>query len=516
MKAKVAIASFLLLAGTVGCDADRSSAQRATGARVAAPVAATGRAALGINLGSATYWSRERDFMNLAMGDQWRLAMNYRWLGAIDPARVDPVTGVIKALAPGETGVLMLTAPPPAPGGVVIRCTYEGKGSLSAGGNVKEVKKAPGGVEFRTMVDPEKAHSYWIILERTDPSDPVRSIDCREPGASKQALFSPEFLESLKPFGVLRFLDWQKINDNKGGRWAERTLPTSLTHGRRDGVAIEHMVALANAVDADPWFHIPYGADADYITRFARLVHDSVEPDRTVYIELSNEVWNQLFPAARQAQKEGLELKLSDVPYRAQLYRYAQKATAAYDIWSAVFADRPGKLVRVLGAQTANPWVAEQLLGFGDTAKHVDATATAPYFGFNRSTRPEDKAVAASVEGIMKILNERLVSTLDRDSETRAVAARYGKRHFAYEAGQHVLLAEDVAMLRTVQRDPRMEDLYRRYMAKWRGQGGDVMVLYNATAPTDQFGAWGLREYAGQPLAETPKRRAVLRDAAGH
>lgn len=518
MKTRAAAASLLLLATTLGCDADRSSAQRAgaaTATAVEAPAAVRGRAALGINLGSAAYWGRERDFMNLAMGDQWRLAVNYRWVGVADPGRVDPVTGVIKSLAPGETGVLMLTVPPPAPGGVALRCTHKGTGSISVGGNVTEVRKAPGSVDFRTIIDPAKTHAYWLILERTDPADPVRAIDCREAGASKKALFAPEFLDSLRPFGVIRFLDWQKTNDNMGGRWQDRTLPTAMTHGRREGVAIEHMIALANEADADPWFHIPYGADAGYVARFAKMVHERLDPDRTVYIELSNEVWNALFPAARQAQKEGLELKLSDVPYRAQLYRYAQKATEAYDIWSAVYADRPGKLVRVIGAQTANPWVAEQLLGFRDTAKRIDATATAPYFGFNRSTRPEDKAVGASFDGVMKILSERIDSTLKTDLETKKIAAKYGKRHFAYEAGQHVLLEEDLPLLRKLQTDPRMGELYRRYMAKWRDESGDVMVLYKATAPIDQHGAWGLREYSGQPLAETPKRRAVLDFAAG-
>ena len=421
---------------------------------------------------------------------------------------------MVRSLAPGESAKLSLTPPPPAPGGVVIRCTYKGKGALSAAGNVAELRNISSGIEFRTMVIPFRLHSYWISLDRTDPADPVREIDCREKNAPKDALFSPEFLDSLKPFGVIRFMDWQRINQNQGGNWATRTLPSSMIHGRREGVAIEHMVALVNATGADPWFHIPYNADADYVARFARYVHDNVGPERTVYVEFSNEVWNSMFPAAKQAEAEGKALNLSIAPFRAQLYRYAQKATSAYDIWARIYADRPGKLVRVLGSQSANAWVAEQLLTFADTAKRVDAVATAPYFGFNPSTRPEDKAVMASVDGILGILAERVVSTLKRDRETGVIAARFGKRHIAYEAGQHVVLSGNVPMLQAVERHPRMYDFYRDYMRDWRRNSGDLMVQFNATAQINQHGAWGLREYSGQPLADTPKRRAVLDMAA--
>jgi len=522
MKPRTALLSLVLLLAVVGCDAGRSNAGGATGGpggrKAAAGAIASPRAvgirALGVNLGSPTYWSGERDFMNLAMGDDWRLAVNGRWIGPIDEARIDPVTGTVRSLAAGESAVLMLTPPPPAPGGTVIRCRFEGTGSLSVGGNAAELRKIGSAIEFRTMVRPSRPHAYWIVLERTEPADPVRAIDCREADAPKETLFAPEFLESLRPFGVLRFLDWQKTNQNRGGVWARRTQPTAMTHGRREGVAIEHMVALANAAKADPWFQIPYDADRDYIVRFARYVHDHLDPGRTVYVELGNEVWNYMFPVAKQAEREGLALKLSDAPYRALLYRYAQKATAAYDIWASVYADRPARLVRVLGTQSANPWTAEQVLGFGDTAKHVDAVATAPYFGFNPSTRADDRAVIASVDGVLDLLAERSVSTLERDRETGVVAARYGKRHLGYEAGQHVVIAGDVPLLQAIERHPRMYDLYRSYLNDWRKHDGDLMVLFNATSPIDRHGAWGLREYSGQPLAETPKRRAVLDMAA--
>jgi hypothetical protein len=61
-----------------------------------------------------------------------------------------------------------------------------------------------------------------------------------------------------------------------------------------------------------------------------------------------------------------------------------------------------------------------------------------------------------------------------------------------------------------VNRAPEMGDLYRAYIAAWRAKVGDVMTLYSATSPAGAGGAWGIREYAGQPQSETPKRRAAV------
>jgi hypothetical protein len=36
------------------------------------------------------------------------------------------------------------------------------------------------------------------------------------------------------------------------------------------------------------------------------------------------------------------------------------------------------------------------------------------------------------------------------------------------------------------------------------------LVVYASAGPISQYGAWGLREYPGQPMSETPKLRAVL------
>jgi hypothetical protein len=55
-----------------------------------------------------------------------------------------------------------------------------------------------------------------------------------------------------------------------------------------------------------------------------------------------------------------------------------------------------------------------------------------------------------------------------------------------------------------------MYDIYTSYITDWKERFNDTMVLYSNTSPISGYGAWGLREYTGQPLSETPKLRAAI------
>jgi len=68
-------------------------------------------------------------------------------------------------------------------------------------------------------------------------------------------------------------------------------------------------------------------------------------------------------------------------------------------------------------------------------------------------------------------------------------------------------------LLQAIERDERMYALYKRYLDNWRVNIGDMLTFYNSTGPINKFGAWGLVEYAGQPLSQAPKMRAVLEES---
>lgn len=464
------------------------------------------RGGLGVNVAATMYWSGERSFANLLSGSGW-LDPAQSW-GELPAGQVG-LDGVV-GLRAGQTANRILSVPAGAlsGSGVVIRCTWAGSGEVAVGGTKREDVRGDRSWEFFWPAGRLQEQRVWVELRRSEPSDPIRDLDCREKDAPRGDLFAAEYLQSLKPFSVLRFLDWSTANINPVAvSWSTRSPANVMGRGGSDGAAIENMVALANQASADPWFTIPWNADEDYVRRMAQLVHDSVPAGRRVYVELSNEVWNYQFKVAKQAETEGLAAGLSSNGFEAALRRYAEKTVWVMKIWSQVFADRPGQLVRVAATQHSNSWTAETVLGWKDTASNIDALATAPYFGheFFSQTSSTDLAV------LMPLLAKQAGEAVEvQGVANQAIAKRYGKRYIAYEAGQHLINPNGVELLARINRAPQMYDIYKSYIGAWKSQVNDVMVLYASSGDISKWGAWGLREYSGQPLAETPKRRAAL------
>jgi hypothetical protein len=59
--------------------------------------------------------------------------------------------------------------------------------------------------------------------------------------------------------------------------WADRRHLADDT--QTGGVALEHMIQLANVVGASPWFCMPYAASDDYVRNFALTVLATLRPD---------------------------------------------------------------------------------------------------------------------------------------------------------------------------------------------------------------------------------------------
>lgn len=458
--------------------------------------------AFGINVFGPVYWSRERTFMNLVAGASW-YSIAGKWTD-IDTERFDR-DGTLRSLRPGESAALSLVRPPGLlKGDLAVRCRFAGRGTVSAIG--ANAVATPGQVDFVWRQATE-----WVNLriDATDPADPVRHIDCREADANPKLLFDPAFVDSLKPYKVVRFMDWQQSNLNVAGNWAQRTLPTSTYQAGAQGVAMEHMVTLANTAGVDPWFVMPWNADATYLENFARYVHDHLDPARTVYVEVGNEVWNLAFPAGRQALAEGLKAKLGKTDTEAQMRRYAQHSVEGLKVWERVYADNPKRLVRILSGQ--HGWIEPfaDALGYKDSAAHVDAVSSAAYFGQELFSEP--LADTRDVGPLFPKLAASITATFGAAQRYKQLADSHGLRYIVYEGGQHATYTgKDATLLTRLNRDPRMGEAYRIYLAGWDRQFGDLLMLFHSTSPIGTSMAFGLAEYSGQPLSETPKRKAVL------
>lgn len=457
------------------------------------PPAAT---VIGMNLPEIRYYGSSFPFANLTTGAGW---LNSRWKPLSDTDQ--DVNGDIRSLPVDGVALRFLWVPPTGLGGSEIRCTYRGSGTLSLAGGGSVIATAPNILRFRLTNSRGRPPFPWLVLKDVVPQRPMRDLDCREAGLARTARFRPAFLATLRGYRVIRFMDWQNANANEAIDWRDRHMPAG-NRIDRDGVAIEDMLALVRELGADPWFVMPWNADQDYVNRFALMTRSQLPPGRNVYVEVGNEVWNIGFPVGRQAVAEGLARQLGASEREAGLRRYAERTIEVMRPWEAAFAGRRG-LIRVLSTQHVLPETAEIALSYGDTAAHVDALATAPYFGTilggTKNTRDSSLRVLAAI----------LPVSIQQAIDNRRIAVRHDKRYLAYEGGQSLVLPAQVQLLEQLQHDPAMYDLYRRYLSMWRHQVGDVLCLLTSVAPPGISGAWGLAEREDETPALAPKLRAV-------
>ena len=69
------------------------------------------------------------------------------------------------------------------------------------------------------------------------------------------------------------------------------------------------------------------------------MVKEQLDPERKVYVEYSNEVWNSLFPQTRYSWEKAKELGLGpkERPWEGGGMYYAQRSVEIFKIWEEVF-----------------------------------------------------------------------------------------------------------------------------------------------------------------------------------
>ena len=462
---------------------------------------------IGINLTTPLWWNGERAFMNLAAGGSWSSAGNGPWT-PFEASRLN-ISGDVTALKPGEQAILVMTAPVATRfGDVEIRCRFKGQGGVDIFPHSNAVVT---GNEIN-FTWPKKAGASFVI-NASNSADPIRNIDCRERDADAKALFHPAFLDSIKPFYAMRFLDWQQANMNIGGNWARRTPPDATIQAGPEGVAIEHLVTLSNESGVNPWYVMPWKADATYMRNFAQYVHDHLDPKRTIYLEIGNEAWNTAFPLGQQLMGEVQKASPGKDPAVTRMEAYASRVVFDFKIWEDVFRDDPKRLVRILSGQAAWPDSIRPAIAYGDTAKHIDALSSGPYFG--QTLMSDARVDTKNLDKLFADLDASIEPAIQNSLQFKAIAEQHGLRYIAYEAGQHITYTgPDETAIRRLNEDPRMAAIYAKYLDAWHKRVGDVIMMFASVGPISRNAAWGLSEYEGQPLSETPKRRAVL-DAIG-
>ena len=332
-------------------------------------------------------------------------------------------------------------------------CLYDGDGIINFSMDIISIKRDVGRIEVNFKPSTGLNNGIFLTIERTNPNDPVRNIRMIMPGYEskyKSFPFHPLFLDKLRPYNTLRFMDWQNTNGVNLGQWEARTkigVNTRSFSGSAEingipgggggfGVSIEYMILLSNILGTNAWFNMPHLATDDYVRNFATMVNATLRPDVRVYIEYSNEVWGTLFAGGQYAQTRGMNMSLATNAAQARFCFNLLRSNQIFQIWKDVFgaSQTAKRLEFVLGSQSVNPDVSRQLLGTCTAVKIPQlqtALAIAPYFGKYTPTTDLNLRVFLNTT-----LPKQIASLATEVSGHNNYAKQYNLKLITYESGQ--------------------------------------------------------------------------------
>lgn len=549
--ALVGLASLLLVLY------DANTVQAATSANANSP--------LGMNLQNVNYYSSEQPFLNLfknsgvtqsnvSGGFFTHNTKTYTWNTneaaylqvdangyptTLTATSADPHSpqqfnsvGILlqRNLAPANAG----TGLPYAAGLYVV--DYDGQGTLAFDLDATLVSASPGHYVFNVAKPSNLGIAVYITS--TDPNHTGNYIrNIRIVKAEQESLllagnvFNPVFLGLMQNFRMLRAMQWLEI-DNAGGlltNWSQRPLPTDGGYGGPNGVPLEVVMQLCNAVGADCWVNVPHMASNDYITQMATLAHANLAAGQKVYVEFSNEVWNTVYPqnayAASQAQA------MWPGSSNGWTSWYGMRVAQTCDIWKSVWGADAGRVVCVMGAFVDIPDWATQALncplwtgaGNAPCAKHgIGAVAIAPYFHIT-TQNSWTSASDGGVSNVFSAINSVALPTIaGNEAAYKAALAPYNLPFITYEAGQtlegfptYQNGSAIVNLYIAANRDPRMGTVYTSFLNGWKSSGGETVVIYADIYGPNQYGEWGALESdldTVSPLTSAPPKWQAIQN----
>ena len=420
---------------------------------------------------------------------------------------------------------------------------YDGEGTLEYGLAAKKDSTLSKPGRDVINIDLSKSNGALIVIAETDPNQTgnylrnIRMIRAEDETRYQNGeQFNPAFLEKIKPFKTLRFMDWMRTNNSRQQEWENRPVPENSTYSRI-GVPLEVMIALSNQVQAEPWFNIPHKATDEYIRNFAQKVKAELNPNFNIYVEFSNEVWNWNFKQTHYALEQGQARWGKD---KGDAFRqwYGMRTNQMCEIWKKEFGNQRNRVICVIATQTNSEgeerkildcpyWVAE---GNKPCYQEMDAYAIAGYFSASLGDLKNSSMIESWIkqgdEGINQAFQQLKKGGLlpkDKDSLVdnyqtflyhAEVAKTKGLKLVAYEGGQHIVPhrkdpnKEQVSkFFIQLNRDPQMYDTYLQLLEDWKQAGGNVFMHFADIGKPTKYGSWGALESVYQPTS--PKYKAL-------
>jgi len=408
---------------------------------------------------------------------------------------------------------------------------YDGEGELNFGGTITGVAAQGNGRMVFTFTGNGKDSQVYLKIKKSVKGNHIRNIRVLMPGTESsyvQQPFNPLWVERLKPFTTLRFMDWGKTNnwgeanawenyneqsDTARVPWSKRSQPTHFTYANDKGVPYEMMIKAANTLKKDIWVCVPHNASDEYIDEMAKLFKAELDPSLKLYVEYSNEIWNWMFGQAQWLNKFGCVDK--GVSWPEGTVPYIQNVM---DRFSSVYGNEKQRIVRVVGVQVGWQDVAQRVV-FNMREGSYDVYSPTAYFGFSEQADSALDALGANatVQDVAhwarKTMYEHEFPQIQK--VTSAITAKTGLPWVYYEAGNHLTNHPfgdaptwEKALLE-LHRDTSIYNMYHEWfkLLETLNTGAQPHTYMNFSfiaTRSARYGSWGVLETLDQDTALIP------------
>jgi hypothetical protein len=382
----------------------------------------------------------------------------------------------------GGTNSLTTTVPR---GGSAPSSTNTGATSVGGSTSVTLANPAPGSKLF-------VGTNFWRIDWEGAQDFFLPNVDW----ATVENPWVPQFLTDLEPYTVLRFMDWNLVNEepNPQATWSTRKKKGEVQTS--EPIAYEWQLDLCNRTLKDCWLTVPTGADETFRNNLAQLVFANLSPQLRIYVEYANEVWNGSFPQFDTILTRSTELGLAGTEDWEKVARgYVYESIRLWEAFEKVFGANSPRLVKVLAGQAA--WD-------GPCKIHVAALQDSSINP--RDTMPTVYAIAPYFGGTsIDALTKEIPNTGAYVKSHLACVAPLSIPIVGYEGGADSYAAGGSGCV-ALQHDAAMENLYVNYL--------DTLNDAGMTGPFNQYThvgeCWGLKEHTTDTPENSPKYRGVL------
>ncbi len=418
--------------------------------------------------------------------------------------------------------------------GGTYRLSYAGRATVSPVASSLAVRNAAYSTATNTStadVVVETAATQ-IVLAFRGTSGGVRNVRLIRPGHTTET-FTRAFLDLMRPYSLIRTMDLMCTNGqthvgygNTVANWSDRTPPTYATQNRtfggvRAGIAWEYVIDLANLLDKDLWVNVPDLGTDDYVRQLATLLRNRLEPERRIYLEYSNEVWNPAF------ESHFANLRLAEAEVAAGGSNLNADGDTDHEHWGMRRTARRTREIEeifrsVFGASAILTRVRPVLCGHF----HLTETVTQGLDFLQRTYGPArnilyavccsqyltlSPATSARTDLTVDQIVAEWTATLPRVQgwavTYAGIARTYGLRLVGYEGGVMTLGAASNTAKVAANRDPRVRGIVSQLVTSFLAAGGETLCYFAAATAYDQYGTYGITDDVTH--LDTPKRQGL-------